>query len=279
MTNAAEIGHWNGAWGDNWVSEAERYDAMLRPFGQRICELLNPRPGMNVLDVGCGNGELTITLAQLVGPTGRVTGVDVSAPMLAEARRRASTHALDNVTFAEVDAQIATFSASPFDAVVSRFGVMFFENPTAAFANLARALRPGGRLVYVCWRELALNEYVMVPAAAALEHLPIPDVSRLDGPGPYSMSSREGIEQLLTATGFVDLHVDEVDELVVMGRDAHDVVGFLRGHEFAETLFDGAPVDAQEAAWSEVVRVLQTHERAGGIQLGGAAWLVSAAHP
>ena len=154
MPNSDQSRSWNGPTGEHWAAEAERYDAMLAPFVGPIVAAAAPQPGEAVLDVGCGNGALALAFAEQVAPGGRVTGVDLSEPMLAEARRRADAAGRGDVTFVRADAQTAALPG-PFDVVVSRFGVMFFDDPTAAFTNLAASLRPGGRIVFVCWQDLS----------------------------------------------------------------------------------------------------------------------------
>ena len=147
--------YWNGRPADVWVREAERFDSLLGPFGRRLLEASALEPGERVLDVGCGNGAVSLEAARAVGGSGSVTGIDLSAPMLEVARLRAEEQGVD-VHFVRGDAQTASFD-EPFDLVVSRFGVMFFDDPEAAFGNLARATRPGGRLCFVCWQEMFAN--------------------------------------------------------------------------------------------------------------------------
>src|SRR5687767_9978445 len=144
MPNVEEREYWDGTGGEHWATEADRYDFINRRFAERIGEALAPRPGERVLDVGCGNGALSLTIAPLVQPGGSVCGLDLSGPMLAVARRRAEEAVLDNAAFEQGDAQVHALPEAAFDAAVSRFGVMFFEDPVAAFANIGRALRPGG---------------------------------------------------------------------------------------------------------------------------------------
>ena len=180
--NAAQIENWDGAGGRHWVAEAERYDRMTGAFGERIIEAAAPRPGERVLDVGCGNGAVALAVSGLVAPGGSVMGLDVSGPMLAYARRRAAAAGIASVSFRKGDAQVYPLPPAGFDAVVSRFGVMFFDDPVAAFANLGRALRPGGRIAFTCWRDLLVNDWLMVPAGAALQYVPMPDLGQPGAP-------------------------------------------------------------------------------------------------
>ena len=279
MANTDQIAHWNGEAGEAWVRDGERYAAMLGPFGDRVLDAMAPQPGERVLDIGCGSGDLAIDVADRVAPTGSVLGLDISRPMLDDAAARAARAGTDNVEFREGDAQVAPLPPASFDAACSRFGVMFFEDATAAFSNIRSALRSQGRLVFVCWRDLMFNEYVVLPAAAALEHLPAPNVEALSGPGPYSLADPDLVRRVLTDAGYTDIDLVEVDEQISMGDDAESVAGFFRRHEFAEILFKDAPAVAAERAWAAIEAGLREHETADGVRLTGAAWLVSARTP
>jgi ubiquinone/menaquinone biosynthesis C-methylase UbiE len=162
--NAVQAEHWNGTEGHHWAAHHERYEAMLGPFGVHVLDAVEIQPGERVLDVGCGTGDLSLAAARAVGSADRVVGIDLSVPMLETARRRASTAGLGNASFVAGDAQGHGFRESEFDVVVSRFGVMFFTDPVAAFTNLARALRPGGRLGFVCWQDAGVNDWMLVPS-------------------------------------------------------------------------------------------------------------------
>jgi SAM-dependent methyltransferase len=275
MTNEAQISHWAGEGGEQWVADRERYDRMLAPYGRRVIAALDPRADARVLDVGCGNGALTRAVAATV-PSGTVTGVDISTPMLACARRRAAEAGLDNVTFLEADAQVHAFEPGSFDAVVSRFGVMFFDDPAAAFANIGAAVRPGGQLVFVCWRELLANEWMTVPVSAALQHVPMPALPTDGAPGPFAFADPDKVRAVVAAGGFDDVALEEVDEQGRLGASVDDVLEFLRNSEMARTLFDDVDDDTAAKAWAAVADALASHETPDGIVLGGAAWLVTA---
>src|SRR5262245_18186906 len=201
MPNVEQAEYWSGTGGEHWVAEQARYDRMVTGFGDRVVEVLSPRAGERVLDVGCGNGALSLAIGPLVAPEGSVLGLDISGPMLAVAGRRARAAGQENVGFERGDAQVHDLPDGGFDAVVSRFGVMFFDDPQAAFANLARALRPGGRIVIACWQELMANSWLMVPVAAALTQVPMPDLGELAGPGPFSLAKPDDVRSVLDGAG------------------------------------------------------------------------------
>jgi SAM-dependent methyltransferase len=276
MTNAQQAEHWNGPGGEHWVAEGDRYRRMLQPYSDHVLDAFGPQPGERILDVGCGNGDLTLAVAERVGADGHVLGVDLSRPMLANARRRARDRRIDNVEFVHGDAQVFPFEVDAFDGVVSRFGVMFFDDPTAAFANIARALHGAGRLAFVCWRDLLLNEYVMVPAAAALEHVPVPDFGVPGAPGPHAFADADKLRTVLSDAGFTDVGITESDEQLYLGSSVADVIEFFRHHEFAEILFRDVDPDAEQRAWRSIEAALQERATPEGISLASAAWLVTA---
>ena len=158
IANTAQAEHWNsGDAIEHWLRNQDRYDRMLQPFADLILQTAALQPGEQVLDVGCGYGATTLEAARRVAP-GPVLGVDLSGPMLSVAKDRAAGSGLANVAFEHGDVQVYPFGPARFDAVISRFGVMFFEDPVAAFANIRSAVRPGGRLVFACWQPLANND-------------------------------------------------------------------------------------------------------------------------
>ncbi len=165
---------WNEHAGPTWVRWQDALDRQIRPHGDLALEALAPAPGESVLDVGCGCGDTSLELARRVGDKGAVLGVDLSAPMLERARARAVEAGMPQLRFEQVDAQSGELGAAAFDALFSRFGVMFFEDAPSAFGNLARALRPGGRLAFVCWQPPSENPWVTVPMAAVAPLLTLP---------------------------------------------------------------------------------------------------------
>lgn len=276
MPNEEQIAYWSGHEGEQWSTEGERYDRMLHAFGEDVLEALAPGEGDRILDVGCGNGALTLAAAERVGPDGTVMGIDIASPMLARARGRAQHGEVGNVSFTEADAQVHPFPSGTFDGVMSRFGIMFFDDPVAAFANLRAALRPGGQMAFACWQDLLLNDWLMVPASAALEHIPMPDLTEAAGSGPFSMTEPEHVRDLLTRAGFVDIEINAAVEPMWLGRDTPDTVAFLRQTEMAQTLMAEADRAAVDRAWHAVSEVVTTHETKGGVALNGAAWIVTA---
>ena len=206
MTNTDMAEYWNGRPADVWVKEAARFDFMLAPFGHHLLMASDLKPGERVLDFGCGNGAVSLEAARAVGPSGRVTGLDLSMPMLGVARRRAKEQEID-ISFVQGDAQTTTFD-EPFDVVLSRFGVMFFDDPEAAFANLAKAARPGGRLCFVCWQEMFANDWIAVPAMTMAAHVGIPELPEPGAPGPFALADSQRTRGLLESAGWSEVAIE-----------------------------------------------------------------------
>jgi SAM-dependent methyltransferase len=209
MTNEEQIEYWNGGAAEMWVAQQERLDRQLGPLGRAALAALAPRAGEHVLDVGCGTGTTTLQIADAVGPSGRVVGVDISMPLLAAARSR---NRPGQVSFVQADAQTHVFD-EPFDAIYSRFGVMFFADPVAAFANLRRALKPNGRLTFVCWRALDENPLMAAPLDAAAKHLPpMPPPPDPHAPGPFAFADETRVGRILETAGFRAIALTAHDE-------------------------------------------------------------------
>jgi SAM-dependent methyltransferase len=277
--NATQREAWDGPAGEHWVAEAERFDGANRGFGEAIVAALGPRPGEQVLDVGCGNGAVALAIARAVLPDGAVTGLDLSGPMLGEARRRAREAGATNVSFVQGDAQVHPLQPGFFDAAVSRFGVMFFDDTVAAFANIGRALRPGGRIVFTCWRELLRNEWLMAPAAAALQHVPMPDLGEPGSPGPFALADGDRLRGMLGDAGFVDVDLEETVQPMRMGSSVDDVIGFFKRSDFAQALVAEVAEHVAAAVWASIHGVLEERMTPEGVMLSGTAWLVTARWP
>ncbi len=200
--NAAQSDYWNQVAGPKWVRLADSMDARLAPILDLLLARAGTQPDEHVLDIGCGAGTSTLALAGQVGASGRVVGIDISAPMLTRARQRVADRALTNISFLEADAQTHNFGPDLFDRVVSRFGVMFFADPAAAFRNLRGAMRPGGRLCFVCWAPLADNPHWQIPLEIAARHLGPPTPQPPHAPGPMAFSDQAYLRGILEEAGF-----------------------------------------------------------------------------
>lgn len=270
--NDPQIDYWNGRAGETWAALQDLLDRQIRPLGDRALAALAPAPGEAVLDVGCGCGDSALALAAAVGPTGRVLGVDVSRPMLEVARRRAAEAGLAQAAFAERDAAAAWEPA--FDAIYSRFGVMFFADPTTAFRHLRGALRPSGRLAFVCWRPLAENPWMEVPVAAAAPLLPPLPPMDPEAPGPFAFARRERVAHLLAEAGWRDIQLTPFDCPIGGYALAEAVRLALRVGPLGMALAQ-AP-EAKDRVKDAVRDALAAYDTADGVRLPSATWIVTA---
>lgn len=274
--NADQIEYWSGEAGKKWTDGQEHLDAMLAPFGQAAMEVAGIALGERVIDVGCGCGGTTLELAKRVGPMGSVLGVDVSAPMLRHAGERAVTAGTNNLNFAMADASTFGFEREAADVVFSRFGVMFFRNPVEAFANLRAALRPKGRLCFVCWRSLNQNAWVAVPREAALKHLPAPEPMSPDEPGPFAFADAERVTDILREAGFRAVVLERYGIKVRNEGSLDDAVDFVVDMGPTSRLLADTEGDVRDAAIAEIREALRSHHDGEALHMGAATWIVTA---
>ncbi|MEU2062355.1 class I SAM-dependent methyltransferase [Streptomyces sp. NPDC013455] len=274
FANTAQAEAWNGYEGAQWARSQERWDAVNDGFNQPLLDAAAISDTDTVLDVGCGAGRTT-RLAARRAARGRALGLDLSNPMLGRARESAVREGVANVAFVQGDAEVHPLDSEAFDAVISRYGMTFFTDPVAAFANLHRALRPGGRLAFVCAAEAEANEWLA--ALASLKHiLPLGGFGKAGGPGMFSLTDPGRIRDLVTAGGFVGVDVQRIEAAGKWGADAVDAAAFLLDSGPGRHLLDQVTPPAQEAARQALTAALQRHEADGGVWLRSTSWLVTA---
>ena len=278
MTNEEQVRYWNGGEAAHWLVHEERYARMLAPFTDHLLTAAALGHADRVIDIGCGTGS-TSRAAGRVALDGEVLGVDLSAAMLRQAARRAQEEGLTNIRFERGDAQVHRFRPGAGDVAVSRFGVMFFADAAAAFANIARGLRPGGRLVFVCWQNLADNEWIVVPGAAAAQHVALPPLDDPTAPGPFSLGERDRIAMVLRAAALRDVAIEPIVEPLWMGHDVIDTVAFLKATRIGNSLFQNADPPTAARASEAVEAALEQYVTPDGVLLGSRAWLVAASRP
>jgi len=276
IANTDQAERWNsGEDLAHWLDNQARYDRMNEPFTALILDAAAFRPGAQVLDVGCGCGGTTLAAARLIAP-GQGVGVDLSGPMLARARARAEAAGLGNAVFQQGDAQVHPFGPARFDTVISRFGTMFFADPVAAFANVRSAVRPGGRLIFVCWQPLAANQWLLVPGAALTEHVPPPPGF---GPGMFAFADPDRVRPILAAAGWRDIEITSEPRSILVGGggSVDDAVEFLRTGSMGRMMLAGADADTVDRAVASVRAALTPYADAEGVHLDAGVWLVQAA--
>ena len=260
-----------------WVREADRWDGTSGRFGAAMLEAADLEPGQRVLDVGCGAGSTTIEAARRVAPKGAAVGVDISGPALALARERAAASGLNDVGFIEADAQVHPFELESFDAVISRFGTMFFDDPVVAFANLRRALRRGGRLAVLAWQGPFESEWTTVAVNVAIAHFGRPpDLGEPGGPGPFAFADGDRFKRVVTEGGFGDVTLAAITRPMLMGSDVEDVVGMVAATPQSKGLFAGQPGAKVRAAVAGLRDAFAPYARPEGVVMSGSAWLLTA---
>lgn len=275
--NIAQVEYWNARVGETWARFQDQLDRQLAPLGAAGMQALAAGPGESLIDIGCGCGQTSLELARRVGPEGAVVGVDISQPMLEVARRRAAASPELTVRFREADVQTADLGESVFDAAFSRFGVMFFSDPAAAFANLGRSLRSGGRLAFVCWRPFADNPWMADPLAAALPFIPTPTPTDPLAPGPFAFADADRVRTILIAAGFTGIDIRPHDTRVGGGDVDQALQLALRVGPLGSVLREDPSLVREVTA--AVRRVLEDHLTPDGVLMRAAVWIVTAQRP
>lgn len=265
---------WDGEEGDDWALNEERYNAAVARFDAPLFEAADITLGDAVLDLGCGCGVTTREAARRAR-AGYALGVDLSARMLERAREGARREGIDNVEFVQADAQIHTFRAQSFDVVISRFGAMFFADRAGAFANIARALRGGGRLVLLGWQELGRNAWMTAirEALAQGRTLPQPVPGQ---PGPFGLGDADGVRRTLADAGFDSPTASAFTAPVWLGADADDATAFVGGMGMTRGLLADLDENASAVALDGLRASLARHATPNGVLLEGAAWVITA---
>ena len=272
--NAEQIAYWNEQGGPKWVQLQDELDRNLASFGHLVMDRLAITAGERVLDVGCGCGETSLDLARRVGPSGSVVGADISNVMLARARERA--RGIANVEFLAADAQTHAFAAESFDVVFSRFGVMFFQDPPAAFVNLHRALRPGGRLGFHCWKTFQDNAFMTVPFFAALQHVPPPPPPQPNAPGPFAFADPDRVRGILSAAGFAEIAFESRTDPMGVGATLDQAADYAIQMGPASIALREASAETVAKVRASVREALAAHQTPGGVRLGTSSWIVTA---
>lgn len=275
--DADMLAFWNGTGGQTWVERQEHTDITLTPVTDALLAFAVPRSGERVVDIGCGCGAPTLEFARAVGANGHVVGMDISGPMLAEGERRAKAAGLDNIDWLKADPATATLDE--YDLITSAFGVMFFGDRVAAFANMRRGAAPNARMALVCWRTLAENPWMEVPMKAVAQHLPPRPKAVPNAPGMFAFADPDHVTDVLAASGWapqrfekIDMDLDiaagrGLDEAVVQSTQIGAVNSWLRNQ----------PAEVISAAVASLREALAPYAEGQSVRLPGAMWLISSA--
>jgi SAM-dependent methyltransferase len=278
IVNVEQAEAWDGPEGEHWAAHHAQFDTTIGPHHVGLMAAAAIAPGERVLDIGCGNGLSSRDAARAVGPGGRVLGVDLSGPMLARAEQLAKEEGIGNVRFEQGDAQVHRFEPGAYDLAISRFGVMFFLDPVAAFTNIASALRPGGRLAFLVWQSIAANEWVsaMREALAVGRNLPVPPPG---APSPFSLADTDFARRTFTDAGFTDIAFTESAHPFHVGSDSDDAYGFVSGLRVIQMLVEDLDDATKARALDNLRATMTAHQTADGVNFDSAAWIVTARKP
>ncbi len=274
-SNAGMVGAWDGNEGAFWTAQADLFDGTLANCHGPFLAAAAIRDSDRVLDVGCGTGQATRDAARLAA-SGSAVGVDLSSQMLALARQTAAAEGVENIEFRYADAQIHPFVSGEFDIVMSRMGSMFFGDPVAAFTNLHRALRPGGRLVLLTWQSVADNEWLTEfrAALAVGRDLPTPPP---DAPSPFALADPDRVLGILGAAGFADVTFQGLREPMSFGPDPDDAFQFVS--ELTSWMRNGLDEAGRESALAALRTTIADHADDRGVAYESGTWIIQARKP
>jgi ubiquinone/menaquinone biosynthesis C-methylase UbiE len=274
IVNNQQEAMWNGYEGQRWAEEEDRWDALNGVFNDDLFAAAGIGGADRVLDIGCGNGQITRLAARRT--TSEAVGIDISVPMLEKARAAAAREGLGNAVFEHGDAQVFPFAAASFDIVVARFGLTFFDDPVAAFTNITRAMMPSAKLATVCVGDYSKGDWAPVIGTMAQAL----NLQFLNEPNPRdALADPESIERVLTAGGFKDVTTAEVVRPNVWGRDAEDAAAFMLGFGPIHMIYENSDEDTRRKADAAVAAAFQPHAGPQGVTMNTPAWLVTATRP
>jgi SAM-dependent methyltransferase len=274
--NADQIAFWNGPAGQHWTDRQQAQDTLLAPVSDILIDRAGVKAGERIVDVGCGCGATTLALAEKIGATGHVLGIDISAPMLGRARQMLPAGL--PVDFVLADATVHPFVTGSFDLLVSRFGVMFFAEPVLSFANMRRALRPSGRLAFACWREPRDNPWMMTPLQAVYQHVPKLPRPGPEDPGPFAFASEQRVTSILGEAGFAGIAMERCDLKldIAIGRGLDGAVETALEIGPASRALEGQPPELRAAASDSIRQALAPFVSGQAVPLPASIWIATA---
>lgn len=266
---------WNGPAGDGWVAGQESMDASMSFITDKLFSAANVQAGERVVDIGCGTGQTSLLAAEKVGDAGHVLGLDISEPMLAHARDRASSASQTNVAFTTGDAQVDRFEADR-TLVMSRFGVMFFEDPVAAFSNIHAHMKEGGRLCFACWQSPLANEWLLMPMQVARKHIPADSPPDPHAPGPFAFADMERVKGILEEAGWSNVRHEGFSFDFPLGQTVDGAVSGLLERGPLRSVLAEASDEIRAAVTEEVKSNVPEPKNGNPVCLEGAIWIVQA---
>jgi ubiquinone/menaquinone biosynthesis C-methylase UbiE len=267
---------WNGTAGCAWVDAQDTLDRMYQPFEDLLVHAIIAGTPSRVLDVGCGTGGTTVAVARRLGTAGECVGVDISEPMLAAARDRAERAGV-HATFVRADAGSHPFEPSSFDAIMSRFGVMFFDDPVRAFSNLRRAARSGAELRFVAWRSPEENPFMTTAERAAAPLLPNLPARRPDAPGQFAFADRQRVQSILEESGWAEIDIRPIDVACTLGEK--DLVPYLTRFGPLGRILEESDEETRTQVIATARPAFDPYVHGAEVRYTAACWMVGARAP
>lgn len=276
MSANTQLEHWNGPAGQKWVSYAAALDDLFAPLSSKLLETVAVQEGERILDIGCGSGAMTLEANRLAGERVSATGVDISAPLIQLAKDRAAAHG-SPATFELADATTYR-AAQKYDLVISRLGVMFFNDPVAAFSQIRKQAKSGGGLTFICWQALSANEWLSIPLQAAMPYFnETPQASAPNAPGPFSLAGKDQIAGLLSQSGWRDVSISALElPLTMPGEDANSSARLMIQMGPIAPIVQSQNLESEPIELAVTQALKERTQPNGGIVMNSACWLVSA---
>ncbi len=281
MNNQEQIDYWNGESGQRWAEQDRVMARLLQPIGDALLDHAELDQCLHVVDVGCGGGSQSRLLAKRLSSDATVTGIDISEPLLAVAQaNNQATENAANIEYLLADAAEYDFPTGKFDGLFSRFGVMFFSDPVAAFTNLRKALCDGGKLAFSCWQGIDKNDWARIPVETAMQYVSLPDnmVPDAEGPGPFAFARAERIESILQQAGFSNIQITSRIQQIRIGEapTLPESIREMAGAGPVQRLLVGQDDSVKEKVYKALESTMAPYYQNGAITLPSAIWFVTA---
>ena len=277
-TNKKQRDFWSGKGGDVWVEKQNAMDVMLEPLGNAALAKLPKNLGRHVIDIGCGCGSTTLSIAEQLNESAKITGVDISEPMLDQAKKVASEKNLSNVDFQVMDIQTELDIEGKYSAAFSRFGVMFFENPVIAFKNINRSLKEEANFSFVCWQSPKLNPWQSLSIQVIKEFVDLPSPPERS-PGPFAFAEADYLKSIMTDSGFKNINLESHEQQVTMftGKSLEQASNdYLSINPVVTEMLKEAPESIKENISSSLQNLFKEYSNGNGLHFPSATWLVTA---